>query len=98
MAQAAPVEKHLGTVSYQYDHGKYATAKAIGRKFKTNVKISDQFVEYEGNTYNNAQQWINFVFNSSGRKCTVKIDSTPRPAPDVSQKPTLSFGSLNSRR
>ncbi len=98
MAQAAPVEKHLGTVSYQYDHGSYAKAKAIGMTFKTGVKKSDQFIEYEGKTYSNAQQWIKFVFNSSGRKCTVKIDSTPRPAPDVSPKPTLSLGSLHSQR
>lgn len=98
MAQAAPVRKNLGTVSYQYDHGKYAKANAIGITFKTEAKKSDQIVEYEGKTYNNAQEWIQFVFNSSGRKCTVKIDSTPRPMPDVFKKPKLSFGSFNSRR
>jgi len=99
MAQAAPVEKHLGTLHYQYDHGKYATAKVVGKKFKiSKVEKSDHFVEYEGKTYSDAKQWINFVFNSSGRKCTVKIDSTPRPAPDVSPKPKLSFGCLHSQR
>ena len=94
MAQVTSVTKSLGTIYYTHDHGKIVTANAVGVKYKNGVKKSDQFVVYNEIKYDNAHEWIKKVFSSSGKKCMVKIDSTPRPTTELPKKPVLSFGSI----
>ena len=65
--------KFLGTVLYTPSPGVIVKAKAIGTTIGTKT---DQFVEYEGKTYNNAREWIATVFQNSGKKIQVKIEST----------------------
>ena len=72
--------KSLGNVLYTPLLGVNVIAHAIGT---TIGKKTDQYVEYDGKTYNNAKEWIEKVFQNSGKKIQVNIeltiDKTPRP-------------------
>jgi hypothetical protein len=80
--------RRLGTAVYRFSNDKPCALGEIvvNKDGKTRL-------HYQEKDYDNAKQWINLVFNNSGKSCVVKIeksqDSTPRPttlSPDQKYK------------
>lgn len=77
-ASSASSRPRLGTAVYRFSK---EIPCALGEIVVN--KDGKTMLHYNGKDYENAKQWINLVFNNSGKSCVVKIeksqDSTPRP-------------------